>query len=273
MERLTRCVACTIVALLALAAPARADDACDVDWSSVGDDFEALFEAPFDMSEESAYLTLGVAAFTGASIIWWDDDVDAMVERRPDSFPYQALHQISRLASWYGESSKNAFIGYAAITGAVALGGWIADDDYVVDTAAIMAESGAFTFVLDAAVKLVVGRKRPYTGAGPHAFDFLVSPRDSDTQSFLSGHTAVAFAGAGAAAGRHPHWYVEIPAYTFAVAAGLQRIDTRQHWLSDVVSGAFFGYAISELLVDRHQCPDDGDSGAAAPTVSVSFRF
>jgi hypothetical protein len=268
MERLMRGCACALL-LSILVAPARADE-CDVTWSSVGEDFEALFEAPFHMDKDAAYLTLGVTAVTGASIIWWDDDIDRYVQRKPDSFPYNAMHQLSRIASWYGESNRNALITCAAVTGAVALGGVIADDDEVLDTAAIMAEAQAFTFVLNAAVKLVIGRKRPHAGDS-HDFDFLVSPGDSDTQAFLSGHTAVAFALAGAAAGRHPHWYVEVPGYTFAVAAGLQRVDSRAHWMSDVISGAFFGYAISELLVDRHQCDDDGDP--ASPTVSLTFRF
>ena len=271
MERLIRGGAMALL-LVALASPARADDECGVTWSSVGDDFEALLEAPFHMDDKAAYLTLGATALTGASIIWWDDDVDRLVQRQPDSFPYQAMHQLSRLASWYGESNAHAFIAYGAVTGAVALGGWIGDDDYTVDTAALMAESGLFTFGLDVAIKLIVGRKRPRTDAGPHAFNFLVSPRDSDTQAFLSGHTAVAFAGAGVAAGRHPNWYVEVPAYTLAVAAGLQRVDSRSHWLSDVIAGAFFGYAISEFLVDRHECPD-GAGDAAGPTVSMSFQF
>jgi membrane-associated phospholipid phosphatase len=271
MERLMRTGAFLIVSLMLLAGAAHADE-CDVTWSSVGEDFQALFEAPFNMDQDAAYLTLGVTAFTGASIIWFDDDVDGWVRRQPDSLPYNALHQFSRVASWYGESNKNAFISYAAVTGAVALGGAIADDDYVVDTAALMLESGVFTFALNAAVKLIVGRKRPHSGES-HEFEFFVGPRDSDTQAFFSGHTSAAFAGAGVAAGRHPHWYVEVPSYLFAVAAGWQRIDSRSHWLSDVVAGGFFGYAISELLVDRHECPESSVSGAATPTVSFTVRF
>ena len=219
-------------------------------------------------------MTLGATALTGASIIWWDDDIDRMVQRQPDSFPYQAIHQLSRLASWYGESNAHAFIAYTAVTGAVALGGWIADDDYVVDTAAIMAESGLFTFGLDVAVKLIVGRKRPYTGAGPHSFDFLVSPGDSETQSFLSGHTAVAFAVRGRRRGRHPHWYVELPAYTFAAGRGFCSASTHAAIGCPTISGAFFGYAISELLVYRHECPDGAATVARSlPPVSLSFRF
>lgn len=264
-----RIVACALI-LFALVTPARAEE-CDITWSSVGEDFEALFEAPFHMEEDAAYLTLGVTAVTGASIIWWDDDIDGWVQRKPDTFAYNAFHKLSQLASWYGESNTNAMITYGAVIGAVALGGWIADDDYVVDTAAIMAESGAFSFVLNVAAKMIVGRARPHTERGPHDFQFLTSPTNSDMHSFLSGHTANAFALAGAAAGRHPHWYVEVPGYAFAVAAGLQRVDSRSHWMSDVISGAFFGYAISELVVDRHECSDDGD--APGPTLSLSFNF
>lgn len=256
----------------AFVAPARAGE-CDVTWSSVGDDFGALVEAPFHMSSDDAAATLGVTAVVGASIVWWDEDIDLMVQRRPDSFPYTAMHQLSRIADWYGESVTHAFLTYAAVTGAIALGGVIADDDYVLDTAAIMAESGVFTFALDTATKLVIGRKRPYTGDGPHAFNLLVSPGDAETQSFLSGHTASAFALAGSASGRHPYWYVQVPSYLFAVAAGVQRLDSRNHWLSDVISGAAFGYAISEFLVDRHECPGDANDRTAGPTVSVSFRF
>ncbi len=272
MERLMRVLA--FAGLLALASTHAYAEECDVTWDSVGEDFEALFEAPFHMDEETAYLTLGVTAVTGASIIWWDDDVDRYVQRKPDTMVYRSLHGLSRLASWYGENNRNALITYGAVIGAVALGGVIADDDYVLDTAAIMAESGAFSFVLNVAAKMIVGRARPHTELGPHDFNFLTSPKNSDMHSFLSGHTANAFALAGAAAGRHPHWYVEIPGYTFAVAAGLQRIDSRSHWLSDVVSGAFFGYAISELVVDRHECAGDEDGGdAPGPTVSLSFQF
>jgi undecaprenyl-diphosphatase len=265
---------CTCAALLLLlaAAPARADE-CDITWSSVDDDFQALLEAPFDMDEEAAYWTLGVTAFTGVSIIWWDDDVDRWVQKQPDSFSYRAMHQFSRLAGWYGEKNTHAIITYAGVIGAVALGGVIADDDYVLDTAALMAEAGAFSFVLNVAVKMVVGRARPHTERGPHAFQFLTSPTNSDMHAILSGHTANAFALAGTAAGRHPHWYVQVPGYLFAAAAGLQRMDSRSHWMSDVVSGAFFGYAIAEFLVDRKDCADGGDDGGSAPMVSITIRF
>ena len=256
--------------LLVVSATSLRADECDVSWSSAGEDFTALFEAPFDMDSDAAYLTLGVTAFVGASIIWWDDDVDRFATRTPTTFADHALHGFADIAGWYGVNNRNAAITHAGIVSAVALGGLIADDDYVVDTALLMAEATAYTFVLNVAAKLTIGRKRPRVGES-HAFEFLVGLNDSDTQSFLSGHTATAFSMAGVAAGRHPHWYIEVPAYTLAAAAGWQRVDSRAHWLSDVVAGAFFGYAIAELIVDRHECAPGDES--TPPMMTFAFRF
>lgn len=269
MDRLTARIAGGALLLLLSTSSVLADE-CDVSWSNAGEDFEALFEAPFDMESDAAYLTLGVTTFVGASIIWWDDDVDRFVQRPPQSFVDHALHNFAGIASWYGANNRHAIFTHAAVAGAVALGGWIADDDYVVDTAALMAEATVYTFALNVAAKLVLGRKRPHAGTS-HAFEFLVGLNDADTQSFLSGHTATAFSMAGVAAGRHPHWYVEVPAYTLATAAGWQRVDSRAHWLSDVVAGAFFGYAIAELIVDRHECAPDTES--TGPMMTFSFNF
>ena len=58
MERL-KTLGASVLLALTLAAPVYADE-CDVTWSSVGEDFEAVLEAPFHMDKEAAYLTLGV---------------------------------------------------------------------------------------------------------------------------------------------------------------------------------------------------------------------
>jgi len=268
LGRLTTRISAVALLLIVAATRARADE-CEVSWTNAGEDFKALFEAPFDMESDAAYLTLGVTTFVGASIIWWDDDVDRFVQRPPKTFVDHALHNFAGIASWYGDNNRHALFTHVAVAGAVALGGWIADDDYVVDTAALMAEATAYTFVLNVAAKLTIGRKRPHAG-NSHAFEFLVGLNDSDTQSFISGHTATAFSMAGVAAGRHPHWYVEVPAYTLAAAAGWQRVDSRSHWLSDVVAGGFFGYAIAELIVDRHECAGSESTG---PMMTFSFNF
>jgi membrane-associated phospholipid phosphatase len=207
----------------------------------------------------------------GGTMIWVDAPVDRMV--RDNARAWEPLRRFSHLTSWYGKSGRNAFIVSAAITGAVAAGGWLSDDDRMVDTAAIMAESVVFTTVLTYAGKMLFGRKRPYNNEGPHQFEWFVGPGNEPSVSFPSGHASTAFALAGAGAGRYPYWYVQVPAYALAASAGLQRIDTRKHWTSDVIAGAVLGYAVSTFLVDRYNCDDPESGGTPAMSVSLGFRF
>ncbi|HEX5131918.1 MAG TPA: phosphatase PAP2 family protein [Candidatus Krumholzibacteria bacterium] len=267
--------ATALLVVLSMAQPvgtARADT-CRVTASSIGDDAEALVKAPFHADSEAWLKTAVAGAAIGASMLWLDDAVDRRVREHSDDFPWQAAHQLSRLSSWYGASSRHAIIATAGIVGAVAAGGAIADDDRVLDTAAIMAESAVLTMGITYVSKLIFGRRRPYNVEGPHRFEWFVSPRNDASVSFPSGHTSTAFALAGAAAGRHPDWYVQVPAYVLATSAGLQRIDTRKHWTSDVIAGAVLGYAVSAFLVDRYDCPPDDASAGPATTISLALRF
>lgn len=63
-----------------------------------------------------------------------------------------------------------------------------------------------------------------------------------------SGHTSPAFAIASVIAHDYPQWYVQIPAYAFAASAGVQRIRSGNHWLSDVVVGGALGYLIGRTV-------------------------
>lgn len=72
------------------------------------------------------------------------------------------------------------------------------------------------------------------------------SPRPDyrgNLESFPSGHTAAAFAGAECLrlAYRHRSPWYGIAGYTVATATGLMRMANNRHWLSDVVAGAGIG--------------------------------
>jgi len=263
-----------LLTLLLVLAPSVQADECDVTSSSVLKDAGDLFAAPFHMDKQAAVTTLGAGILIGSSMIWLDDDLARMAAQPNPPAPYAYARSLSKVASWYGRNGKNAFVVLGAVTGAVALGGVIADDDEVLTTSAIMAESVLFSTGITYVSKIVTGRARPRTGEGPHKFEWFVSPTRKDHVSFPSGHTSSAFALAGAAAGRHPNWYVEVPAYLFAAAAGIQRIDADAHWLSDVLAGGFLGYAIAEFLVDRYECPEGEEPQPTfEPTISFTVNF
>ena len=82
-------------------------------------------------------------------------------------------------------------------------------------------------------------------------------PDGSARNSFPSGHTAQAFAGATIFCdefAQHNTWLI-ISAYTSAMAVGALRIMNNRHWASDVIAGAGFGILsakLSEWIIEPH---------------------
>ena len=83
-------------------------------------------------------------------------------------------------------------------------------------------------------LKPIVNRQRPNGGG----------------QSFPSGHSASAFAGAGFLQRRYG-WRYGAPAYAIAAFVAWSRVESKQHWTSDVVAGGVIG--IASNLVFTHK--------------------
>lgn len=80
--------------------------------------------------------------------------------------------------------------------------------------------------------------------------DFISSerPNGKNFNSFPSGHTAIAFAGAEVL--RREYWsvspWIGVGGYLFATATGFLRIYNNAHWLTDVLGGAGLGILCAE---------------------------
>ena len=90
-------------------------------------------------------------------------------------------------------------------------------------------------------------------------------PDGSDNISFPSGHSSNAFTLATVVE-RHFGWKAGIPAYTFASAVAVSRLQRNKHWLSDVVGGAALGYVVGRSVVRVNGLPLDPKP---SPQVSV----
>jgi hypothetical protein len=67
-----------------------------------------MIEIAVSRDQRRSHLAMrwSVTAFVRRSIAWWDYDVDRWVQDNPIR-SYTAMHQLARLASWYGEQ-RNA---------------------------------------------------------------------------------------------------------------------------------------------------------------------
>jgi membrane-associated phospholipid phosphatase len=110
-----------------------------------------------------------------------------------------------------------------------------------------------------AAMKVIGGRRRPYASAdqSPTHWDFLGGARSDSVRSFASGHTALSTAAAVVLASEWRRqgvrgWRTVGPplAWSLAAVAGGSRIRDRQHWVTDVATGAAVG-VFSAALVRR----------------------
>ena len=50
---------------------------------------------------------------------------------------------------------------------------------------------------------------------------------------------------------QYSQWWVKYPAYLFGLSVALQRMDDRQHWMTDVLVGGGIGYWVGNTLANR----------------------
>jgi len=75
---------------------------------------------------------------------------------------------------------------------------------------------------------------------------------NGEKYSFPSGHTGIAFAGAGFLQIRYG-WKIGIPAYLLASFVGYSRIETGKHYIWDVAAGAVIGMGSAAIFTKAYK--------------------
>lgn len=130
--------------------------------------------------------------------------------------------------------------------------GKIFSDPKLQQTASLMTRSLIITGLFTTALKVVIGRERPYVDGDASEFKPFNFSFDPDYMSMPSGHTSSIFAMMTVLAKQYDSWYVKVPAYTFAASVAMQRINDNKHWSSDILIGATIGYLVGSSVVKKY---------------------
>jgi membrane-associated phospholipid phosphatase len=152
---------------------------------------------------------------------------------------------------------------------------WLTTDDATAAgrMALINMQSLALTFFATSAIKYTVGRERPPLGECWDDPNANASCDERNTLSFPSGHTSMAFAGAGLICLNHEVLsplggaWDDVACYTAlsaATATGVLRMAANKHYMTDVVAGAAIGIAAGYFLPKWLYFGFDGEGGLLA---------
>jgi len=139
----------------------------------------------------------------------------------------------------------------AGVGGGLAVWSAFSHNEHQRETGFLSGEAAIDSLVVVEALKYGFQRQRPYQGnGGGHFF--------SGGASFPSEHSAAVWSIAGIIAHEYHGRLPGLFAYGLATAVSMARIQSRDHFPSDVLVGSAIGYLISQYVYSKHHDPELG---------------
>lgn len=185
-----------------------------------------------------------LAAFAGGMVAMFPLDRDLTERIRNERLINNAtLNRIEHTLDYLGSAAP------VLIGGTMYVVGRVFDVPRAAHLAVHTTEAVVVGVVTAGALKVLLGRARPYMSAdtNPGNFGFARGLRGKAYQSFPSGHSTTSFAVAAAMTAETSEWWprsrwiIGPILYGGATLVGLSRMYDDKHWASDVVLGAAIG--------------------------------
>jgi membrane-associated phospholipid phosphatase len=213
--------------------------------STIGTRFITDFEDAFDGSvyvfsrplswQGDDWLNFGYAIAGAAALTLVDKDVRKIFLRNQ----CKTGDRLAEIGEFYGEP-----LTIVLITGSIYLFGNIVDNSWARETAVIMTAALFPGGIYQSAAKISAGRSRPYLGLGNYYFNpFLM---EEGYYSFVSGHTLVAMTTSLVLGGRINNSIAKGIFYSLGILTGLSRLNSDDHWISDVFLGGALAAAVTQ---------------------------
>jgi membrane-associated phospholipid phosphatase len=196
---------------------------------TIGEDEWHIIKAPFSLNTKTMMWN-GLAVGATGALIANDESV---------------AHQVS--PSWHTTSlniSNGTLAGLGATAGGIFITGLVTHNDHAIDTGIRSAEASVDSVILYAALKAILARQRPYTGAGEGKF----FSGNWTAGSFPSGHSTLAWTLATVMAREYPNWPMRLLMYGAATAVSTTRVTGGVHFPADVFSGAVIGFGVGTYI-------------------------
>ena len=131
--------------------------------------------------------------------------------------------------------------------------GYFNNKDRLQRTGIVMFESIFLSGATVKAIKMIGDRKRPSESSSNANFDGPSFSLSEKSQSFPSGHSALAFATATSIAQEYKeNKAIVITSYTIATSISASRLFDNAHWLSDVIIGSAIGHFVAKYTYNKY---------------------
>lgn len=209
-------------------------------------DMAYVISAPTRLDRNSAWFLTGFTIATAGIMAGIDTPVyNRFKDQQPA--PYNLMAAPGRFYDRLGPDLVTL-----GTSGLMVGSGYLLGDSKLARTGWTAAEAVVFANITTGLFKSVLGRKRPFLRDGNFDFELADFDEGSYARSMPSGHTSRIFALSTVIASSYDSPWVRIPAYAVAGSVALQRVESSNHWVSDVVVGGAIGYVMGRALARKN---------------------